>query len=59
MTKNNTKRYLIIAIAAFFMFFFKYLPAFVGLSTSGMQVLGIFIGVLILWLTTQSIGLQL
>ena len=51
MTKNNVKRYLTIAIAAFFMFFFKYLPAFAGLSTSGMQVLGIFIGVLILWLT--------
>lgn len=47
---NENKRYFIIIIALASMFLFKYLPAFNGLSTSGMQVLGIFIGVLILWL---------
>ena len=49
--KEGYKRYIIIAISLCFMFLFKYLPAFTGLSTSGMQVLGIFIGVLLLWLT--------
>ena len=47
---NPSKRYAIIALALLFMFLFKYVPALNGLSTSGMQVLGIFIGVLILWL---------
>ena len=51
MNSKTLKRYLTILLAIIFMFGFKYLPAFTGLSQSGMQVLGIFIGVLILWLT--------
>ena len=47
---SEPKRYGIIALALAFMFLFKYVPTFNGLSISGMQVLGIFIGVLILWL---------
>lgn len=48
---NFIRRYVIIAAALAFMFLFKFMPAPEGLSGSGMQVLGIFIGVLILWLT--------
>lgn len=48
---KDLKRYITIAIALLCMFTFRYLPAPAGLSASGMQVLGIFIGVLILWLT--------
>ena len=51
MDQKSIKRYMIILVAILFMFGFKYVPAFSGLSQSGMQVLGIFIGVLILWLT--------
>ncbi len=45
------RRYLIIAVSLAFVLFFKYLPAPQGLSQPAMQVLGIFIGVLILWMT--------
>lgn len=48
---KELKRYITIAIALLCMFTFRYLPAPSGLSASGMQVLGIFLGVLILWLT--------
>ncbi|MBQ3552641.1 MAG: anion permease [Clostridia bacterium] len=45
------KKYIKIAIAALFMFFFRYLPIDIGLSADAMQMLGIFIGAIILWLT--------
>lgn len=49
---NKTiKRNIIILLSLLLMFGFKYLPAFNGLSTSGMQVLGIFFATLLLWLT--------
>lgn len=48
---KEIKRYIIIAISLLLMFTFKYIPAPSGLSISGMQVLGIFLGVLLLWLT--------
>lgn len=44
------KHYLTVCIALAFMFLFRFVPAIPGLSASAMQVLGIFIGVLILWL---------
>lgn len=43
--------YVKLMIALFFMFGFRFIPSPDGLSQSGMQVIGIFIGVLILWLT--------
>lgn len=46
------KQGLINLISLLFIFLFRFVPPFPGVSTSGMQVLGIFIGVLILWLTT-------
>lgn len=49
--KSSTKRYSIIIISLLCMFGFRFLPTPTGLSTSGMQVIGIFVGVLILWLT--------
>lgn len=51
MKQNDKKRALTIAVSMIFILFFKYLPAPQGLSVSAMQVVGIFIGVLILWMT--------
>lgn len=44
------KRNIIIAIALFFMFFFRFLQAPQGMTQDGFHVLGIFIGSLVLWL---------
>ena len=48
---NIVFRSIIIPICICLCFFFKYIPNSVGLSESAMGVIGIFIGVLILWLT--------
>lgn len=53
MKNNNFKFYVTLAIALLFMFGLRFVPAPSGLSASGMQVVGIFIGVLILWLTVS------
>lgn len=45
-----TQRTIILIIGIFFMLFFKYLPLFSFLTPSARQILGIFIGILILWL---------
>lgn len=50
-SKKSLQRYTIIIISLFCMFGFRLLPAPAGLSASGMQVIGVFIGVLLLWLT--------
>ncbi|MDF2803838.1 MAG: sodium:sulfate symporter [Anaerocolumna sp.] len=47
----DLKRPLIIAISLIFIFFFKHIPAPVGMTQAGMNVIGIFLGCLILWLT--------
>ncbi|MEG1781645.1 MAG: anion permease, partial [Oscillospiraceae bacterium] len=49
--ENSKKRGAIIAVAFIFILFFKYLPAPKGLSVAAMQVMGIFIGSLILWMS--------
>lgn len=50
--KNSSlKRYLIIIISLAFIFLFKYISAPSKMNQAGMNVLGIFIGCLILWLT--------
>lgn len=49
--KETFKRNILILISLLFIVFFRFVPAPTGLSASAMQVLGIFIGVLILWLT--------
>lgn len=54
MTKSaarSNNRALIIAVSLIFVLFFKFLPAPAGMTTAAMQVLGIFFGVLILWMT--------
>ena len=48
--RKELRFYIILIISLAFMFGFRFLPAPNGLSASGMQVAGIFIGVLILWL---------
>lgn len=48
----KSKNLLINIISLLFIFGFRFVPAFPGMTVSGMQVLGVFIGVLILWLTT-------
>ena len=53
MVQTKNKRFYIkLVVSLLFMFGFRLLPAPIGLSQSGMQVVGIFIGVLILWLTS-------
>lgn len=42
-----------IVLGSFFMFGFQFIPNFTSLSTSAMQLIGIFIGILILWLTVS------
>lgn len=49
--ENNILRIIIIAIALFFDFGFRFLPAPSGMSQDAFGVIGIFIGSLILWLT--------
>ncbi len=51
MKNSANKRAIIIAVSMMFILFFKYLPAPAGLSAAAMQVVGIFIGVLIMWMT--------
>ena len=51
MKVTAKNRALIIAVSMLFILFFKYLPAPAGLSVAAMQVVGIFIGVLIMWMT--------
>ena len=51
MKQSALKRISIITVAFLLMFGFRFLPAPDGLSASGMQVVGIFAGVLLLWLT--------
>lgn len=48
----KNKNLLINLISLLFIFGFRFVPAFPGMTISGMQVLGVFIGVLILWLTS-------
>ncbi|MDD2591732.1 MAG: anion permease [Erysipelotrichaceae bacterium] len=48
---QKNKRSLIIVISLAFIILFRFIPAPLGLNTSAMQVIGTFIGVLILWLT--------
>ena len=50
---KDTKFYITLIISLLFIFGFRYVPSPSGLSASGMQVIGIFIGVLILWLTVS------
>lgn len=51
--KEDLRFYTTLSIALIFMFGMRYVPSFPGLSASGMQVIGIFIGVLLLWLTVS------
>ena len=51
MKVTAKNRALIIAISMLFILFFKYIPAPAGMSMAAMQVVGIFIGVLIMWMT--------
>ncbi len=48
--KIDLKRGTLIAVSLAFILFFKYLTPPAGMTQSGMQVVGIFIGVLLLWL---------
>lgn len=46
-----TKRNILIFISFLFIIFFRFIPGPIGLSQSAMQVIGVFLGVLLLWLT--------
>lgn len=46
------KKKVIYILSLLCVFGFRFLPPLSGMTQSGMQVLGVFIGTLILWLTT-------
>lgn len=46
----NTKKWIITAISVLLMFCGQFIPSFFGLNAIGMQVLGIFIGTILLWM---------
>lgn len=48
MTKNKTKLIMTI-ISLCFILFFRFIPAPEGLSVTGMQVIGLFIGIMLMW----------
>lgn len=48
---SGARRALIVTISLAFILFFRFLPAPAGMTQEAMQVLGIFAGVLILWMT--------
>lgn len=50
--KNDVRQWIIYAVSLLCIFCFRFIPPVPGISASGMQVLGVFIGTLILWLTT-------
>jgi len=51
MIKTGRARGIVIAIALCFICLFRFIPAPGGMTASAMQVLGIFAGVLLLWMT--------
>lgn len=51
MSAKNVKRYSCIFLALFLILFVKYLPLPDGMKPLGMNVIGIFLGSLLLWLT--------
>lgn len=51
IVKDSKTRAVIIAVSLLFILFFKFLPAPTGMTQPAMQVLGIFFGVLLLWMT--------
>ncbi|NRR75194.1 hypothetical protein HRD57_04720 [Tetragenococcus halophilus] len=46
--KNRKTPIMLLALLA--IFFFRFIPAPTGLSADGMQVVGIFLGTLMLWI---------
>ncbi len=48
MTKNKSKLIMTI-ISLCFILFFRFIPAPEGLSVTGMQVIGLFIGIMLMW----------
>ncbi len=48
MTKNKTKLIMTI-VSLCFILFFRFIPAPEGLSVTGMQVIGLFIGIMLMW----------
>lgn len=49
--ESPVKRITIIIISFAFIFMFRYMPTIPTLTLSGMQIIGIFLGILTLWLT--------
>jgi len=49
-TMKQTGKWIMTALCVFLMFFSRFLPSLFGLPTLGMQVLGIFIGTILMWM---------
>ena len=46
----NAKKWVVVVVSLFLMFGMGYIPPMFGLSVLGMQVAGIFLGTVLLWL---------
>lgn len=54
MSQSKTVEHIITILGLILMFFFKYLPPPAGLNTLDMQIAGIFLGTIILWLFVST-----
>lgn len=52
--KMNLNQTILVVIAVFLMFFSKWLPPVLGIADTGMQIAGIFLGTLLLWLFVDT-----
>ena len=47
--KNKQSKLIMLLVSVAFILFFQFIPAPAGLSTTSMQVIGIFIGIMLMW----------
>ena len=52
--KTTALQWAAIAVSVFLLFFTAWITPFEGLSNAGMQVLGILVGAVVLWLTNGA-----
>ena len=54
--KNKQSKLIMLLVSVAFILFFQFIPAPAGLSTTSMQVIGIFIGIMLMWNLLAPIG---
>ena len=55
MKSKNTAYYINVSVGLAFMLFFRFLPPLTPITGVGMAIIGIFIGLIYLWITVDSI----